>query len=159
MCSILSLKSFPNIAFEMVPVVVRLTVKSFQGRLAITAKWSFLQVISGVMSLVLGLQVVSQAPQHLRSSKTHATCDGCFARQSVCLVISLHSGMFRAVCPLGFLKVNVKYWHMPALASHSTFCSRLFEFVRIMECVVWLSSLEAWVTASTSVVKLEVKAV
>ena len=38
---------------------------------------SLLQVISGVMSLVLCPQVVSQAPQHFRSCETQAACDGC----------------------------------------------------------------------------------
>ena len=45
------------------------------------------------MSLALCLRVVSQAPQHFRSSEKQATCEGCFARQSICLVISLHSSM------------------------------------------------------------------
>ena len=27
-------------------------------------------------------QLLSQAPQHFRAAYTHATCDGCFARQS-----------------------------------------------------------------------------
>ena len=60
---------------------------------------SLLQAIDGVMSLALCPQVVSQAPQHFRSSETQATCDGCFARQSICLLVSLHSGMSRAVHP------------------------------------------------------------
>ena len=50
---------------------------------------SLLQAIDGVMSLSLCPQVVSQAPQHLRSEK-QAICEGCFARQSICSVISLH---------------------------------------------------------------------
>ena len=55
------------------------------------------------MSLVLFLQVVSQAPQHFRSSEKQATGEGCFA----CSVISLHSGMSRAVHPQEFSKVDV----------------------------------------------------
>ena len=54
---------------------------------------SLLQATDGVISLALCLQVVSQAPQHFRSSEKQATCEGCFARQSICLVISLRSGM------------------------------------------------------------------
>ena len=50
----------------------------------------------GVMSLTLHMQVVSQAPQHFGSSEMQATCDGCFACQSIGLVISLHSSMSRA---------------------------------------------------------------
>ena len=37
---------------------------------------------------VLGQQVVSQAPQHLKSSETKATCDGYFACRSVCSVMT-----------------------------------------------------------------------
>ena len=51
------------------------------------------------MSLALCPQVVSQAPQHFRSLKTEAVCDGCFARQSICSVISLHAGTSKAVSP------------------------------------------------------------
>ena len=48
---------------------------------------SLFQVISGVMSLALCLQLGSQAPQHFRSSEMQATYDGCFSHQSVCSVI------------------------------------------------------------------------
>ena len=41
------------------------------------------------------VQVVPKAPQHFRSSQKQATCGGCFSRQSICSVISLHSGMYR----------------------------------------------------------------
>ena len=34
-------------------------------------------------------------------------CEGCFARQCVCSVISLHSGMFRAIHPQDFPKMDV----------------------------------------------------
>ena len=50
-----------------------------------------LQAITCVMSLALCPQVVSQAPQHFRSSETQAACEGCFARQSICSVISFES--------------------------------------------------------------------
>ena len=49
---------------------------------------------------------MSQAPQHFRSSEKQATCKGCFARQSICLVISLHSGMSKAVHPHEFSVLN-----------------------------------------------------
>ena len=80
-----------------------------------------LQAIDGVMSLALCPQVVSQDPQHLNSSETQATCDGCFSRQSICTVIFLHSGMSRAAHPQEFSKVDVDHWHMPVWVSHSTF--------------------------------------
>ena len=47
---------------------------------------SVLQAIDGLMSLALCPQVVSQVPQHFRSSETQATCDGCFAYQSMILL-------------------------------------------------------------------------
>ena len=67
-------------------------LSSFQGRSSSASSFraSLLQAIDGVMSLTLCPQVVSQAPQHFRSSKKQATCEGCFARQSICSVISLH---------------------------------------------------------------------
>ena len=42
---------------------------------------------------------MSQAPQDFRSSEKQATCEGCFARQCICSVIFLHSGMSKAVHP------------------------------------------------------------
>ena len=80
---------------------------------------------------------------------------GCFACQSICLVISFHSGMSRAVQPQEFSKVAVNHWHIPVWVSHSAFCSKLTESVRMMACMVQLSPLEAIqqkarVTASTS---------
>ena len=67
-----------------------------------------LQIINGMMSLALCSQVVSQAPQHFRSSEIEATCDDCFAHQSICSVISLHS-MSRTVHPQESLMVNAKH--------------------------------------------------
>ena len=55
----------------------------------------------------------------LRPSKTQATFDGCFARQSICSVISLHSGMCRAVHPQEVLKVDVDHRHIPVWASRT----------------------------------------
>ena len=83
---------------------VRLTddgpLSSFRGRLSSASSFhaSLLQEIVGVVSLALRplvLVVVSLAPQHFRSSKKQATCKDCFARQCICLVISLHSRMFK----------------------------------------------------------------
>ena len=52
-----------------------------------------------------------QAPQHLRSSVTQTIWDGCMAHQSICLVVSLHSGMSRAAHPQRFSKVDAKHRH------------------------------------------------
>ena len=84
-------------------------LSSFQGRSSSASSFhaSLLQAIDVVMSLVLCPQVVSQASQHLRSSEKQATCEGCFASQSICSVVSLHSGMSRAVHPQEFWKVDV----------------------------------------------------
>ena len=64
-------------------------LSSFQKRLsgASSFKASLLQAINGVMSLALCPQVVFHASQHLRSSQKQATCEGCFACQSICSVI------------------------------------------------------------------------
>ena len=61
----------------------------------VSTSLSSFQAIDGVMSLALWPQVVSQAPHNFRSSETQAACGGCFARQSVCSVISPDSGMSR----------------------------------------------------------------
>ena len=45
----------------------------------------------------------------LRFSEMQDTCDGCFAHQSVCSVISLHSDKSWAVHPHEFLKVDVEH--------------------------------------------------
>ena len=60
-----------------------------------------------MMSLALCPQVVSQAPQHFRSSVTRVNCVGRFARQSICWVVSLDSGMSRTVHRHEFSKVAV----------------------------------------------------
>ena len=82
---------------------------------------SLLKAIDSVMSLALCPQVVFQATQHFRSSEKRDTCEGCFARQSICSVISHHSGMSRAVHPPEFWKVHADHWHIVFWASHSTF--------------------------------------
>ena len=57
------------------------------------------QMTDGVMSLALCPQVVSQAPQHIRSSETYVIRDGCLAVQFVCSVITFDSCISRAVHP------------------------------------------------------------
>ena len=122
-------RRFPNVPFETVSVFVWLTValsRPFEeDRLAIA---SLLQAIDGVMSLALCPLVVSQAPQHFRSCEKEAACEGFFAHQSICSVISLNPGMSRAVHPHEFWKVDIDQWHIPVWASHSTFCSKLIEY-------------------------------
>ena len=92
-----SLRSSPDDTSGTVPNV-HLTdngsSSSFPGRSLGASSFhaSLLQLIGGVLSLALCPQVVSQAPQHFRSSETQATYDGCFSRQSIDLVIFLHTG-------------------------------------------------------------------
>ena len=75
MRSIPSLSSFPNAAFET-SSNVRLTdgdpLSSFQGRSSSASSFhaSLLQAIDSEMFLALCPHVVSQAPQHFRSSET-----------------------------------------------------------------------------------------
>ena len=61
-------------------------LSSFQGRSSSASCFhaSFLQAIDGVMSMVLRPQVVSQVPQYFRFAEKQATCEDCFARQSIC---------------------------------------------------------------------------
>ena len=64
-----SLGSFPSVAFETVPMFVRLTMalsRPFkEDRLALPLSTPLLRAIDGVMSLALCPLVVSQSPQHL----------------------------------------------------------------------------------------------
>ena len=89
---------------------------------------------------------VSTAP-NLRSPETKATGVGCFARKSVCSVISHDSGVFRILYILRCLRrcmsniVACQSWLPIPLF---TFCSKLIGFVRIMACVVSLSPLETF---------------
>ena len=120
MRSIPSLRSFPNVAFETVPMFVW---PSFQGRSSSASSFhaSLLRAIGGMMSLALCLQVVSQASQHFWSSEKQATSEGCFASQSICSVVSLHPGVSRVAHPQEFSKVVVDHRRIPIWASHSTF--------------------------------------
>ena len=74
MCSTPFFRSFPSVAFRTVSVFASLMMtivvlkQSIKRRLFLSP--SLLQAFSGVMSLALCLLVVSQAPQHFRSSKT-----------------------------------------------------------------------------------------
>ena len=141
-------RSFLNVIFETVSKLVWLRMaSSFQGRLSSASSpyVSLFQTTDGVMSLALCPQAVSQAPQHFRASETQAIYDGCFACQSVCSVIFLHSGMSRAVHPQEFTKADVGYWHIYQFGLPIplfTFCSKLTEPVRRTVCVVWLSPFE-----------------
>ena len=100
-----------------------LSVSSCQGRSSSASSFhaSLLRAINGVTCLDLGPQVVSQAPQHFRSSEKQAIYDSWFALQCIRSVISLHSGMSRAVQPLDFSKVDVDHSHIPIWASGSAF--------------------------------------
>ena len=121
MHSIPSLRIFHNVAFKTVSMFVWMTMSLYRSfkedHLAFPLSMPLLLVIDGVMSLVLR----PQAPQHFRSSEKQATCEGCFVHQSICLVISLHSGMSKAIPPQEFLKVAVDHWHIPVWAFHFTF--------------------------------------
>ena len=82
-----SLVGFPNVAVGTVTVFVWLmmTLSSFQKRSSSASSFhaSLLQATDGILSLVLYPQVLSQVPQHFRSSETQAIYEGCFARQSI----------------------------------------------------------------------------
>ena len=82
--------SLPSIALETVSMFMMILSHLFkkycqQERLSrANSLYTFLpRVVNNVMSLVLCPLVVSQAPQHFRSSEVPASCNGSFARQSV----------------------------------------------------------------------------
>ena len=75
--------NFASVAFETVSHVRLIDdgpLSSFQGTSSRASSFhaSLLQAIGGVMSLAYCPQVVSQAPQHFRSSETQAAYDSCF---------------------------------------------------------------------------------
>ena len=90
-----SLRSFPNVVFKMVPMLVWLTMalsRPFKEDCLALPLSSLFRAINGVMCLALCPQEESQAPQHLRSSEKQATWEGCYARQSVCSAWSHSEG-------------------------------------------------------------------
>ena len=134
---------------------------SFQGKLSNASSFraSLLRAINCVMSLALCPQVVFQAHHHFRSAEPLVM---------IALSTSLfaQSFPFTPACPQEFSKVDVDHWHILSGLPIPlfTFCSELIESVRRMACEVWLSPLEAvqwrsWVTASTSIVMLEVETI
>ena len=137
-------------------------LSSVQGRSSSASSFhaSLLQASNGVMSLALCPQVVFRASQHFRPSEKQATCDGCFARQSVCSVLTLHSSMSRQ-----YTHRSLQRWMLTIGTFQSglpiplfIFSRKLIESVRMIACVVWLSPLQAiqrraWVTASTSLLR------
>ena len=72
---------------------------TFQGSLhsVSSAYSSLLQVINGVMCSALCKHLVSQGPQHFRSSKMHATCVGYLYLPVYLLGHSLYLGMPRTL--------------------------------------------------------------
>ena len=88
----LLLGSFPSIALETVPMFMMVLSHLFKkycqqerlSRVYLSPLYTFLlRVVSNVVSLALCPLVVSQAPQHFRSSEVQASCGSCSARQSV----------------------------------------------------------------------------
>ena len=109
---------------------------SFHGRSSSASSFhaSLFQAIrDGMMSLALCPQVVSQAFQHSRSSEKQATCGSCFACQSICSVISLHSGMSTGVFEGGCWPST----HSGLAASHSTF-QQSFQFGSVLPKTAWI---------------------
>ena len=140
-------------------------LSSFQGRSCRVSSLnaSLLQAINGVMSLASCPHVVSQASQHFRSSEKQATCEGCFALQSICSVVSLHSGMSRAVHPQEFSNVDVDQSGLPiplfsfSVASSLTACED--DSMCGLTVTSWDNPADGMGDCSTSIVKLEVETV
>ena len=91
------------------------SLSSFQGRSsAASVHTSLFRAIDGVMYLALCPQLMSQVPQHLGFSRLKLAV---FAHQSICSVISLHSGLSGAVHLQEISKAAVDHWHIPVWAS------------------------------------------
>ena len=139
-CAPLRLRSFPNVAIKTVSMVVWLIddgpFSSSQGTSFSSSSFyaSFLQAIGGVMSLALCPQAVSQAP-HTSDLLRHKL------PVMVALPASLSARSFplTPACPGQYTHRLFLRWmsNMPVWASHSIFCSRLIESVRMIACVVF----------------------
>jgi len=89
----------------------------FKEDLTLLLSMPLLLVIDGVMSLVLH----PQAPQHFRSSEKQATCEGCFARQSIPLVIFPSLRHVQGNTPTGVFEGGCWPLAHSSLGFHSTF--------------------------------------
>ena len=143
---------------------------SFQGRSSNASSFhaSLFKAIDGVMFLALCQQTESQAPQHFKTSQTKAPCDGCFAFQS-----SVRSFPFTPAGPGQCIYRSFRRWMWNIDTSqselpipHFTICSKLSESARMIwhvwsDCHLLRQSSggHSYVTASNSIVKLEVETV
>ena len=127
-----SLGSYHNVAFETVRLTDDGPLLSFQGRSSSASSFycCLLQAIDCVMSLALCPQVVSQAPQHFRSSEKLATCEGCFFPAS----LSSRSFPFTPACPGKHIRRSFRRWMSTIDTFQSglpiplfTFCSKICE--------------------------------
>ena len=141
-----ALRSYTKVAFEINPIFVWLTMALSRPFNEVGRALPLLtQEIDGVVSLALYPHLVSQASQHLRSFEKQATCEGCFASQSICSVIF----PFTPACPGQYTHKHFRRWMSTIDTFQSGFpippftSSKLIESVRSMACVVWLSPHEA----------------
>ena len=99
-CVLLYIRSFSNVDFEAVPVFIWLTVSLSCPFLSSTSslhRWPPGDQWYDVLGFVpTGSVSNCSVVQIFRAT---ATCDGCFACQSVCMVTFLDSGKSRAVHP------------------------------------------------------------
>ena len=121
-----SLRGFPSVAFETVPMFVWLTMalsrpvkENGLAHPLSTPPSSRRSMLWCTWFCARRLRLKFLNTSDI-SSETKATVMVAFARQSICSVISLDSGMSIAVQPLEFSKVDVPNWHMPVWASSLT---------------------------------------
>ena len=132
---------------------------SYQGRLSSVS--SFYTSSSGMMSLALYRQVVSQTSKHFRSSKKQATCEGCFA----CWCVS--SFPFTLACSGQYTRRSFEWWMLTihtyhaVWASYSTFCFLEASSLNLWGwwCVWSDCHCHCVLTASSSIVRLEVQTI
>ena len=128
MCSIPSLRCFPYVAFKMVPMSIWLRMalsRPFKkDHLAFLLSTPLLQVINSVMSLALCPLLVSQAPQHFRSSlaftvhkyRALVTC-------AICAALSQPSQAMPPRFPQEMTKYRRKVLHGNRAASTDRICA------------------------------------
>ena len=112
---------------------------SFEGRSSSASFFhvSLLQAIDGVMPLALcpACSVPSLSTLQSFREASHFNCDGCFARQFICSVIALQSGMCQTSTPTGVFEGGC----LPSTHSSLGFPFHFFIFVASSFACLWQS--------------------
>ena len=122
-------------------------LSSFQGRSSVSC-FVFPGLLHDLWCDVFGFVPTSSSTFQILWEASHLW--GFHNRQCICSVISLHSGMFRAVHPQEFLKVDVVHWHIPVCSKNLKSGHHVFPH-RIKHKIVkdlWIQNQNFWTKPS-----------